>query len=273
MPLMLHLGRWWGIRHAKNGKKYVLARGNCRCQSSEAAGTWWAGGVREGPYGWSPAHESAFFLQQMQLPPGRSSTRRPPDPQHPRWGCASCEAGSNSDTVSEWLWLYPTCLSRISPTDPWRRRIYFSVLWIWWFCDCHNEDNRVKVMLYDFWGWVRKGDMAGEQSLSCRALTLGTQPPSCEGRLYIEKNWGLEPTASISTTHGRLQWIPGPQLLRRSVSCTLSKFLTQNLLDYDKCLCTTKFWGLASMASHVLFDSSFLSLRIGLGFGLGSSPG
>lgn len=39
MPLMLHLERWGGIRHAKTGKKYVAGRGSCRCQGPEAGGT------------------------------------------------------------------------------------------------------------------------------------------------------------------------------------------------------------------------------------------
>ena len=209
MPLMLLLGRWWGIRHAKNGKKYVLGRGNCRCQSSEAAGTWWAGGVQEGPYGWSPAHESALFLQQMRLPPGRSSTRHPPDPQHPRWGCASCEAGSNSDTLSEWLWLYPTCSSRISPHWSMKRESLF-------LSPLNLGDVVMAAMKTIEWKWCHMISEAGSEKVTWLVSNLshvGHLPlePShhpvrkpnqaCEGRLHMEKNWSLESTASVSTTH------------------------------------------------------------------------
>lgn len=208
MPLMLHLGGWWGIRHTKNGKQYVLGRGNCRCQSSEAAGMWWAGGVQEGPYGWSPAHKSAVFLQQMRLLPGQSSIRHPPDQQHPRWGCASGEAGSNSDTLSEWLWLYPTCSSRISPH--WSGVILWLLQWRpieWKWCRMISEAGLEKVTRL-----VSSLSHAGHIPLEPSHHPARKPNQAREGRLHMEKTWGLEPKASISTTHEskRLQLIPAP---------------------------------------------------------------
>lgn len=170
MPLMLHPGGWWGIRHAKNGKQYVLGRGRLQVPKLWGRlGMWWAGGVQEGPYGWSPALQvqlsscsrCGYFLDNH--PSGVHLTSSTP-------GEAVLQAKQAPTLIlSEWLWLYPTRSSRIHAPLIWGDFVIAAM-----------KTYRVKVMPYDFWGWVRKGDTAGEP-LSWGTCRPGAQPPSLRG--------------------------------------------------------------------------------------------
>ena len=106
------------------------------------------------------------------------------------------------------------------PTDPWRGRVYFSVLWIWvilwlqqwrpieWkWCGMISEAGSEKVTRL-----VSSLSHVGHLPLEPSHHPVRKPNQAREGRLHMEKNWGLEPKASISTTHEskRLQLIPAP---------------------------------------------------------------
>lgn len=214
-------------------------------------------------YGWSPAQVSCLLLQQMRLLPGQSSIRV-------HLTSSTQEASFRRSRLQLWYSLRNDC-DYILHAHPESRPL------IWGdFVIAANEDLE--------WKWCRMISEAGLEKVTRLVSSLShaghtflepshhpaRKPNQArEGRLHMEKIWGLEPKASISTTHGvkDFSWFQAPAF-ETFTPCTLSKFLTQNLLDYDKYLCTTKFWGLVSMVSRVLFDSSFLSPGIGLGVGL-----